>query len=63
MTNQNLEQEKKIAKQKSAKPMLWVSMISMTMMFIGLVSAYIVRSKRDDWVSFDLPQHYTQALY
>lgn len=59
MTNQGLEQEYKKAKQKSAKPMLWVSMISMSMMFIGLVSAYIVSSKRDDWVSFDLPP----ALY
>lgn len=55
MSEQTLEQEYKIAKQKSAKPMLWVSMISMTMMFIGLTSAYIVSSKRDDWVSFDLP--------
>jgi cytochrome c oxidase subunit 3 len=63
MTNQNLEQEFKIAKQKSAKPMLWVSMISMSMMFIGLVSAYIVSSKRDDWVSFDLPPAlYTSTL-
>lgn len=55
MTNQNLEQEYKIAKQKSAKPMLWISMVSMTMMFIGLTSAYIVSSKREDWVSFELP--------
>ena len=59
MRNQNLEQEYKIAKQKSAKPMLWISMVSMTMMFIGLTSAYIVSSKREDWVSFDLPS----ALY
>lgn len=59
MTENGLEKEYKIAKQKSAKPMLWVSMISMTMMFIGLLSGYIVSSKRDDWVSFDLPP----ALY
>jgi cytochrome c oxidase subunit 3 len=52
---QPLEQEYKIAKRKSAKPMLWVSMISMTMMFAGLTSAYVVSRKRSDWVSFDLP--------
>ncbi|WP_394330331.1 cytochrome c oxidase subunit 3 [Urechidicola croceus] len=56
---ESLEQEYKVAKQKSAKPMLWVSMISMTMMFIGLTSAYIISSKREDWVSFELPS----ALY
>jgi len=59
MENRNLEQEYKIAKRKSAKPMLWISMVSMTMMFIGLTSAYIVSSSREDWVSFELPQ----ALY
>lgn len=55
MENQNLELDYKIAKQKSAKPMLWISMVSMTMMFIGLTSAYIVSSKREDWVSFEMP--------
>ena len=59
MDSQNLKQEYKIAKQKSAKPMLWISMVSMTMMFIGLTSAYIISSNRVDWVSFDLPP----ALY
>lgn len=51
----SLEQELKLAKRKSAKPMLWVSMISMTMMFAGLTSAYVVSRKRSDWISFDLP--------
>lgn len=55
MKNITLEQEYKIAKQKSAKPMLWISMVSMTMMFIGLTSAYIISSNREDWVSFELP--------
>ncbi|MDF1517486.1 MAG: cytochrome c oxidase subunit 3 [Lutibacter sp.] len=52
---QTLEQEYRQAKRKSAKPMLWVSMVSMTMMFAGLTSAYVVSRKRIDWVSFDLP--------
>ena len=59
MRNESLEQEYKVAKRKSAKPMLWISMVSMTMMFIGLTSAYIVSSNREDWVSFELPS----ALY
>jgi cytochrome c oxidase subunit III len=52
---ESLKQELKQGKRKSAKPMLWVSMISMTMLFAGLTSAYVVSKKRADWVSFDLP--------
>ena len=59
MNNEILDQEYKVAKRKSAKPMLWISMVSMTMMFIGLTSAYIVSSNREDWVLFELPS----ALY
>jgi len=42
-------------KEKSFKQMLWISMISMTMMFAGLTSAYVVSRSREDWVSFELP--------
>ncbi|PQJ69709.1 cytochrome oxidase subunit III [Polaribacter butkevichii] len=56
MVEQTLEQELKVAKRKSAKPMLWISMISMVMFFAGLTSAYVISMERDDWVSFDLPQ-------
>lgn len=59
----SLDKELNQAKRKSAKPMLWVSMISMTMMFAGLTSAYVVSRKRTDWVSFDLPQaFYTSTV-
>lgn len=51
-----LEQEYISAKRKSAKPMLWITMISMIMFFAGLTSAYVISMKRDDWVSFDLPE-------
>ena len=53
---QALEQEYLVAKKKSAKPMLWISMISMVMFFAGLTSAYVISMKRDDWVDFDLPE-------
>ncbi len=56
MSKQTLQEELKAGKRKSAKPMLWVSMISMVMFFAGLTSAYVISMKRDDWVSFDLPQ-------
>lgn len=50
-----IDQELKAARKKAAKPMLWISLISMTMMFAGLVSAYVISSNREDWVTFDLP--------
>lgn len=52
---QILQGEYVAAKKKSAKPMLWISMISMVMFFAGLTSAYVISMKREDWVSFDLP--------
>ena len=52
---QILQREYEVAKKKSAKPMLWISMISMVMFFAGLTSAYVISMKREDWVSFDLP--------
>ena len=55
---QVLKQEYIVAKKKSAKPMLWISMISMVMFFAGLTSAYVISMNRDDWVAFDLPQSF-----
>tara|TARA_B100001250_G_C19636654_1_gene716289 strand:- start:134 stop:703 length:570 start_codon:yes stop_codon:yes gene_type:complete len=41
---------------KSKKMMLWVAMISMTMTFAGLTSAYVVSSQRPDWnIEFNFP--------
>ena len=55
MEREELQEELRAGRRKSAKPMLWVSMISMVMFFAGLTSAYVISMKRDDWVSFDLP--------
>ena len=60
---QTLQEELTVAKKKSAKPMLWVSMISMVMFFAGLTSAYVISMKRDDWVSFDLPQAFYVSTF
>ncbi|WP_298882610.1 cytochrome c oxidase subunit 3 [uncultured Polaribacter sp.] len=58
-----LQEELSVAKKKSAKPMLWISMISMVMFFAGLTSAYVISMKRDDWVSFDLPQAFYVSTF
>ena len=55
MVEQTLQEELTVARKISLKPMLWVSMISMVMFFAGLTSAYVISMKRDDWVTFDLP--------
>lgn len=48
------EQEKVI---RSKKMMLWFGIISLSMMFAGLTSAYIVSKERKDWLTdFELPQ-------
>jgi cytochrome c oxidase subunit III len=58
-----LQQELQTAKRITAKPMLWVSIISMIMFFAGLTSAYVISMKREDWVSFDLPDaFYTSTI-
>ena len=55
ISEKDLEKEFTIGRKKSAKPMLWVSMISMVMFFAGLTSAYVISMRRDDWVTFELP--------
>ena len=41
---------------KAKRMMLWFAMISMTMMFAGLTSAYVVSKARPDWLAdFSLP--------
>ena len=55
ISEKDLEKELTVGRKKSAKPMLWVSMNSMVMFFAGLTSAYVISMKRDDWVTFELP--------
>ncbi len=43
-------------KQKALRALLWLGIVSMTMLFAGLTSAYIVRQGEGKWVEFDLPQ-------
>ena len=48
--------EKRIIREKVGKPLMWVSMVSMVMIFGGLTSAYAVRMQAGNWWHFDLPQ-------
>lgn len=50
------EEEKKITREKVAKPLLWISMVTMVMLFASLTSAYVVRQQKGDWLQFELPQ-------
>ncbi len=45
----------KAAQQKAAKPLLWVGIISIVMLFAGLTSAYVVRADNGNWLLFNLP--------
>ena len=49
-------EEKRQIKEKVSKPLLWVSMVSMLMIFAALTSAYVVRMEKGDWLQFQLPQ-------
>lgn len=55
ISKKELKEELSLGRKKSAKPMLWVSMISMVMFFAGLTSAYLISMRREDWVTFELP--------
>ena len=44
-----------LLKEKTYKQMLYFALVSLSMAFAGLASAYVISRKRDDWVSFDMP--------
>ena len=51
-----IQDEEKAKKSRSAKLILLFAMVSMTMMFAGLTSAFVVSKSRADWLKdFQLP--------
>ncbi len=46
------EQRKKVHRHKFT---LWIAIGSITMMFAGLTSAYIIKRNQPNWLEFDLP--------
>lgn len=55
MTGYITKEEAREIKTRTAKPMLWVGIVSMIMLFAGMTSAYIVRQAEGNWLYFDLP--------
>ena len=49
-------EEKRQTREKVAVPLLWVSMVSMMMLFAAWTSAYVVRMEKKDWLKFEIPQ-------
>ena len=50
-------------KSKVAKSLLWLSIVSMSMVFAGLTSAYIVRRSSGEWIFFDLPRQFFVSAF
>ena len=48
--------EIKEATRKTAKPLLYIGIVSIIMLFAGLTSAYVVRADNGNWLVFDLPK-------
>ncbi len=49
------KEEIRLAKRKAAKPLLWIGIVSIVMLFAGLTSAYVVRAQNGNWQVFELP--------
>lgn len=50
------KEEQQSIRNRSAKPLLFLAIIAMSMVFAGLTSAYVVRSGDPGWLKFDLPK-------
>jgi cytochrome c oxidase subunit III len=48
-------EELRISRRKAAKPLLYVGIVSIVMLFAALTSAYIVRADNGNWLVFKLP--------
>lgn len=42
-------------RRKAAKPLLWLGIVSIVMLFAGITSAYVVRADNGNWLIFNLP--------
>ena len=47
--------ELKAAERKAAKPLMYIGIVSIVMLFAGLTSAYVVRADNGNWLVFHLP--------
>ena len=49
------QEELKDIRNRTAKPLMWVGIVGMVMLFAGMTSAYIVRQAEGNWLYYDLP--------
>ena len=49
------KEELRLAKRKAAKPLLWIGIVSIVMLFAGLTNAYVARAQNGNWQVFELP--------
>jgi cytochrome c oxidase subunit III len=54
LTAENINIQSEI-KQKTAKPLLWIGLMSIVMFFSGLTSAVFVSKANTNWESFEIP--------
>lgn len=47
--------ERKTIQKKTMKPLLWIGMVSIVMLFAGLTSAVVVRKSDGNWLEFYMP--------
>ncbi|MCX8080978.1 MAG: cytochrome c oxidase subunit 3 [Bacteroidia bacterium] len=51
----NPKEELRKVRRKSAKMLMYLGIISITMLFAGFTSAYVVRMQKGNWLVFELP--------
>ncbi|MCB0464176.1 MAG: heme-copper oxidase subunit III [Aequorivita sp.] len=57
------EGTEEVKRNRAKKNILWFGIISLTMSFAGLTSAYVVSKERPDWISnFEIPQAFYISL-
>jgi cytochrome c oxidase subunit 3 len=56
MNTASYTEEQRLIREKVAKPMLWLGIVSMVMIFAGFTSAYVVSHESAKWLKFELPQ-------
>jgi cytochrome c oxidase subunit 3 len=54
-TKAERNEEMRKARRKAAKPLLYIGIVSIVMLFAGLTSAYVVRADNGNWLVFNLP--------
>lgn len=55
INKQQIREELRAARRKTAKPLLYIGIISIVMLFAGLTSAYVVRAGGSNWLLFQMP--------